>query len=319
MNYRSYSDLTRLIRKHLGKFQSGNYDLIVGVPRSGMIPAYIIGMYLNTPVCSFTDLLNNYLIKKIGTRQIKGSLEKPQDASKILIVEDSYVTGTKLWENIGQLPEEIQRKADVVAVFSSVKAPRLNFYLEQLSYPRIFEWNIFHHILVSSSAFDMDGVLCEDPLPEQNDDGDRYREFVLNANPKYLPTVPIKAIVTSRLEKYRDITEQWLKKHEVVYEELIMLDLPSAAERQRLGSHAPFKAKEFKKIKYDLFFESEYNQAIEINRLTNKPVYCVDENILIDGKGIHQLRDKTWALRNRIKKIPVVGPVVTSILRRLKK
>ncbi|MBX3241137.1 MAG: hypothetical protein KIT80_16640 [Chitinophagaceae bacterium] len=319
MNYRSYSDLAQLIRRNLGKFQSGNYDLIVGIPRSGMVPAYMIGMQLNTPVCSFIDLASNHFFKKIGVRKIKGNLEKPQDALKILIVEDSYVTGTKLWENIEQLPEEIQGRTDVVAIFSAVKSPRLSFYLEQISYPRIFEWNIFHHILVSSSAFDMDGVLCEDPLPEQNDDGNRYREFVLNATPKYLPTVPIKTIVTSRLEKYRDITEEWLKKHGVEYGELIMLDLPSAAERQRLGNHASFKAKEYKKIKYDLFFESEYNQAIEINRLTNKPVYCVDENILIDGRGIQQLRDKTWGLRNRIKKIPVVGTILTSILRRLKK
>ncbi len=319
MNYRSYSDLSSLIRKNLEMFQVGNYDIIVGVPRSGMVPAYMIGMYLNTPVCSFSDLVNNYLIKKVGTRQIKGSLERPHDASRILIVEDSYVTGAKLWEGIEGLPGELQRRVEVVAIFSAVKSPRLSFYLEHLSYPRVFEWNIFHHILVSSSAFDMDGVLCEDPLREQNDDGRKYREFLLNAKPKHLPTVPIKTIVTSRLEKYRDLTEQWLKKHEVVYGELVMLDLPSAVERQRLGGHASFKAKEYKKIKYDLFFESEYNQAVEINRLTNKPVYCVDENILIDGKGIQQLRDKTWALRNRIKKMPVIGKLLTSILKRLKK
>lgn len=318
MNYRSYNDLDQLIRKNIGKFQAGKYELVVGVPRSGMIPAFMLAMHLNTPVCSFTDLSNNSSIKRLGARKLKSVVDKPQEAAKILIVEDSYVTGVKLWENVEQLPKEVQQRADVIAIYSSVKAPRLSFYLELLAYPRIFEWNIFHHVIVSSSAFDMDGVLCEDPTSDQNDDGPQYRDFILNATPKYLPTLPIKAIVTSRLEKYRDVTEQWLKKHQVEYEELIMLDLPNAEARQRLGNHGSFKAKEYQKIKYELFFESEYHQALEINRLTKKPVYCVDENLLIDGTGLGRLRDKTWGLRNRIRKIPVLGSILNWVIKKMK-
>ncbi len=303
----------------MGKFHAGNYDLIVGVPRSGMVPAYMIAMHMNVQVCSFIDLMNNYPFKRLGARKMQEGLEHPQDARKILVVEDSYVTGIKLWENVALLPENVREKLDVIAIYSATKTPKLDFYLEMIPYPRIFEWNIFHHVIVSSSAFDMDGVLCEDPTDEENDDGEKYRHFILNASPKYLPTVPIKTIVTSRLEKYRDETEQWLKNNKVEYGELIMLDLPNAEERRRLGNHGSFKAKEYKKIKYDLFFESDYSQAVEINRITKKPVYCVDENILIDGKGLQQLRDKSWALRNRIKKIPVVGGLLKMVLRKLKK
>lgn len=303
----------------MSRFQTGNYDLIVGVPRSGMVPAYMIGMHLNTQVCSFTDLLHNYPFKRLGVRKITGTGAFPQDAQRILVVEDSYVTGKKLWENIEQLPPAVKDKIEVMAVYSAEKLPRLTFYLEQIAYPRVFEWNIFHHLIVSSSAFDMDGVLCVDPTDEQNDDGDKYVDFILNATPRFLPTVPIKTIVTSRLEKYREVTIQWLQKHNVEYGELIMLDLPNAEERRRLGNHGVFKAKEYKKIKYDLFYESDYSQAIEINRITKKPVYCVDENILIDGRGLQQLRDKSWALRNRIKRIPVVGGLLKMVIRKLKK
>lgn len=319
MNYRNYHDLDKIIRKNIGLFQSGKYELIVGVPRSGMIPAYMIAMHLNTPVCSLTDLMNNHPFKQIGSRKLKGQVETPQNAGKILIVEDSYVTGVKLHENFSQLPKEVQKKAELIAIYSAVKSPNLHFYLEFLPYPRLFEWNIFHHIIASTSAFDMDGVLCEDPTADQNDDGENYLNFIINARPKYIPTLPIKSIVTSRLEKYRKITEQWLQKHKVEYEELIMLNLASAEERQRHGSHGSFKAKEYKKIKYDLFYESDYTQAVEINQITKKPVYCVDENLLIDGKGIYQLRDKSWALRNRIKRIPVIGGLLKWLLRRLRK
>ena len=47
----------------------------------------------------------------------------------------------------------------------------------------------------------------------------------------------INTIVTSRLEKYREPTEKWLKDHGVKYKQLIMLDLPSAEERRKQGCH----------------------------------------------------------------------------------
>lgn len=50
---------------------------------------------------------------------------------------------------------------------------------------------------------DIDGVLCADPTPEENDDGEKYRHFLLNTPPLFIPKVTIGTLVTSRLEKYR--------------------------------------------------------------------------------------------------------------------
>ena len=47
---------------------------------------------------------------------------------------------------------------------------------------------------------DIDGVLCADPTPEENDDGEKYRHFLLNAPPLFIPKVTIGTLVTSRLE-----------------------------------------------------------------------------------------------------------------------
>lgn len=62
---------------------------------------------------------------------------------------------------------------------------------------------------------DIDGVLCADPTPEENDDGEKYRHFLLNTPPLFIPKVTIGTLVTSRLEKYRPETEAWLQKNHV--------------------------------------------------------------------------------------------------------
>ncbi len=50
--YRSIEDLNNAILTNLSLFQQ-QFDLIVGIPRSGMLPANLIALYLNKP---FTDI-----------------------------------------------------------------------------------------------------------------------------------------------------------------------------------------------------------------------------------------------------------------------
>ena len=140
----------------------------------------------------------------------------------------------------------------------------------------MFQWNYLNHINIETSCFDMDGVLCEDPTDEQNDDGEKYIEFLINARPLFIPQYKIRAIVTSRLEKYRTYTEDWLKKHNVMYENLYMLNLPNKEARIKANAHAKFKSKVYKKLsKTKYFYESDREQAIEIFNLTGKPTICV--------------------------------------------
>jgi uncharacterized HAD superfamily protein len=140
---------------------------------------------------------------------------------------------------------------------------------------------MFHHPLLTVSCLDIDGVLCQDPSEKQNDDGPLYKEFLLNAPPLFLPTLKVNALVTSRLEKYREQTETWLKKHNIKYDKLIMLNLRNKEERQKLAIHAKHKAEFYLASKCELFIESDYNQSIEIANLTGKAVYCVDMNVML--------------------------------------
>lgn len=275
MNYKNYADLSVDILQGIGKVPC-DIQLVVGIPRSGMVPAYIIGAQLNLPVVT----LNDFIIGKygeIGERQI--GVDR-QDIKNALIVDDSIYSGKAMSMAKAKL-EEIKTsiKLHFCAIYASEQENKLiDFYFKLLPQPRVFQWNYKNHYIATESCYDIDGVLCVDPTEEQNDDGQHYKDFLINAKPLFIPQYKISCIVTSRLEKYRNETMGWLAKHKIIYDDLIMLDLESAEKRRKLGIHGKFKATVFEKRKEKYFIESNWGQAQEIFRLTQKPVFCTQND-----------------------------------------
>jgi uncharacterized HAD superfamily protein/adenine/guanine phosphoribosyltransferase-like PRPP-binding protein len=281
MHYKSFTDLNDDIKKNIHLLQNKNFDLVVGIPRSGMIPAYKIALFLNLECTDINSFIRNEVLKKGKTRQSKNNLIYPHKAKKILLVDDSIYTGNSLKKELADIPQKLKNKITTLAIYSSKESrDDIDIFFEYVPMPRVFEWNIFHHSILSLSCVDIDGVLCLDPTNKENDDGERYKNFLVNAKPLFLPTGKIYALVTSRLEKYRKETETWLKKYNIEYEYLIMLDLPTMYERRKLGIHAKHKADYYKKSKAVLFIESNPSQSIEIRNRTSKNVYCVENNTL---------------------------------------
>lgn len=271
MYYRNIKDLNNLLLRRL-HILPRDLDLIVGIPRSGMLPANLLALYLNKPYTDIHSFINGH-IYKAGARGQFFSVKKFRN---ILIVDDSLASGSALSEckeKIKDLAADFNIRYCVVYIAPG-KEKLVDYCFETLPLPRYFQWNILHHSALEKACFDIDGVLCPDPLPEQNDDGEKYREFLLNAPPLFIPGCKIGTIVTSRLEKYRFETEKWLKANHISYKELVMLDLPDMAERQKANNHAQHKAKAYKAGPAVLFIESDPGQAHEINRLSGKPVLC---------------------------------------------
>jgi uncharacterized HAD superfamily protein/hypoxanthine phosphoribosyltransferase len=281
MNYRSFSDLSSLIENNIQNIP-WDIDLVVGVPRSGLLVANMIALLMNKTLTDLNGYLDNRLIASGKTKNVSPKL--PKDCKKVLIVEDSVDSGA----SIISCKEKMSSIKDVEFIYLAAyvepgKEKMVDIFFEILPHPRVFEWNLFHHKgVISNSCFDIDGVLCIDPTNEQNDDGDKYIDFIKNAEVKMLPTVKIDKIVTSRLEKYRSYTEEWLKKNNIEYNELVMLNA-TAEERREKNLHASFKAEVYKNSKDELFIESEINQAIDINKISGKPVYCTENNYMYDG------------------------------------
>lgn len=280
-NYRTFYDLRNIIVNNIYIIPL-DIDLIVGIPRSGIIPATLLALLLNKQVCD----LNTYLSKKTwgtGKRGEKQNFEWSK-IKKVLIIDDSIGSGNAI-NNVKKKVSEIGLNKLHNILYGCIylapsKSNLVDLFFEVVSLPRFFEWNIFHHSFIKNACLDIDGVLCKDPESFENDDDIKYIEFLLNAKPLFIPSIPIGCLVTSRLEKYRHYTEQWLELHNIEYNDLIMLDLPSKKERSKRGIHGKFKAETYLARDEQIFIESNKKQAEEIYERTKKDVFCVENNKL---------------------------------------
>ena len=272
VNYRSIDSLNSAILKNISKIPR-DIDLVVGVPRSGMLPANLIALYLNLP---YTDI-DSFIDGRIYGAGQQGDYNVKKTIKNILVVDDSICSGYALSKSKSKL-SGLNYKFKFLCVYSTPESSnKIDVFLEIVKTPRVFEWNLFHHrFILSKTCMDIDGVLCEDPTAEQNDDGPKYIEFLKNAKPKFIPTVKIKTLISCRLEKYRKLTEEWLKRHGIEYENLILLNLPNGASRRKWGKYGEYKASEYKKADYLLFIESSLNEARIIKEKTGKSVFCVE-------------------------------------------
>ena len=300
MQYRSIADLNRTVLNGLRRIPS-DVDLIVGIPRSGLLPANMISLMLNLPLADLDGFCAGRILSTGKTRRSAPNT----DASayrKVLVVDDSISSGEAMKEarrRIAEVDDNPDRFLFCAVYGVEEESPVGDIIFERVSNPRIFEWNLMHHPILVRSCVDIDGVLCLDPTDQENDDGPLYSLFLGNARPLYTPGFRIGHLVTSRLEKYRAETERWLRDRGIEYDKLWMLDLPSAEERRRQGAHGTFKARVYSQVGADLFIESEDGQAVEIARISGKPVLSIETQSLVypDNLLSHTARKYRRAMR----------------------
>ena len=131
-------------------------------------------------------------------------------------------------------------------------------------------------------AMDFDGILCNDCQPGQDDDGDRYLDFITNAKPLYLPRkVSVPLVITARIEKYREPTLQWLSRHRIQVQSLVMHPASTLRERQQ-DDIAAWKANKYLEWNNshiptpppNAYIESDDRQACTISKLSKLLTIC---------------------------------------------
>ncbi len=304
INYRSVADLDRTIVAKLWRIPR-SVSLVAGVPRSGMLPATLFSLHLNLALTDVDSLLQGHVYGHGMTSRPRSGPDTGSRAGRttVLVVDDSVYSGKQM-ERVRERLRPLSDRYDFLflAVYGlGLKPPVVDMVLETVPHPRIFEWNVMRHKILEESCVDLDGVLCRDPSPEENDDGPRYAQFLETAEPYLLPSHEIGCIVTSRLEKYRTVTEQWLHGHGVRYRELVMVDLPDKPTRDLYHRHGTFKGEVFKSKPWaKLFIESSAQQAVAIASIARKPVFCVEDRTLYHPPGTSEMRHWAATLPERL-------------------
>lgn len=242
-------------------------DVVLGVPRSGMLPATMIATELGLPLgVAGGDFIGGG-VRLTGSFSQKA--DRPLEGSRILLVDDTVNTGGSMRSS--------QAATGLPCITCSVYAASegtVDFYGSILPFPRVFSWNLFHHVVLDETLVDMDGVLCLDPIPF-DDDGYAYQNALINTVPLHRPK-KVRGIVTNRIERWRGITEDWLAAHHISYEFLVMRPHATAALRRLDVSPGAYKATVYADSGATLFIESSDTQAAEIAQLSKKPVISVE-------------------------------------------
>lgn len=278
----------------LCKYVPSNCRGICGVARSGMMPAAAIAAHMHLPL---------YYVSKEGQFGSVGhgirfnsevdtdggftEREKVELDGPLFVVDDSVHDGMTYWMVRKHLPSD--------HLFNSVylKPGREMFvdhYAKMCPSPHLFEWNLLNTLMMApleetelvdpylghGAALDFDGIICQDP--QWGDDRVDNLDWLLALKPnKYIPRrCRVQLIVTNRLEKWRDATDEWCKKWGVSYKKMIMSPYESAEERDK---HYPqcaveLKGKAFLESECNLFIESDPLQAQLIHEYSKKPVLC---------------------------------------------
>lgn len=305
MNFRSIAQLSDQLVQW-SRTLPKDIDLVVGIPRSGLLVASILAAYRNIPLADVDGFVEGRCYRTGHTKpRSLNAVGAPRDAHlayldtprRVLVVDDTVSTG----QSIKQVRSRIEaaglpHRVEYGAVYALPdKTDAVDHYCEVLTAPRIFEWNLFQQpFFLPKACVDMDGVLCQNPSYDQNNDGEKYLRFLSESRPYLTPTVPIGWIVTSRLERYRPQTEAWLLDHGIEYGELIMLDYPDSASRQSMRVHSAYKADVYRKTGAELFIESDIRQAVEIASLARRDVLCVDTMQIVRPGSVPRERPVTF-------------------------
>ena len=251
---------------------------VLGIPRSGLLPASMIAMWLNLPMYSLDRVNSPQLLSaatKFGGIRM---LEHTENDGGLLVVDDTVYNGTAMKNFAPRIPEDTYTCSVYVRPESEFKP---DFYGRELNATHLLEWNLFNCTYIEYALLDFDGILSPNVPYDKCINEESYIDYITNVEPFYhrIPKTKCRGIVTARLEKYRDITEEWLDRHGVRYDSLIMY--PTEKEEIRDKNHiqeaANFKAKHFSASSAHFFIESELPEAVIIRRESGKFVICPED------------------------------------------
>jgi len=258
-------------------------SIVVGVARSGVLPASLVAMLLHRPLYILDPKRRQIYNPGAGWRLETSTNPLPKKGS-LVVIDDTTMTGNSVRAAREALTP--YRKSGYTVIHASIycnpaAGSKPDLFVTELPWPHLLEWNLFNSVLLPSIVTDMDGVLCQDCPPDKDDDGPAYMEWLKTVKPKYLVRrgrVPI--IVTARLEKYRKETDEWLRRWGVSYGMLVMYDAPNKAQRS-FDRVVQIKAETYRQFLHrpvnpppHIFIESDDYQAQRIADLSGGLVVC---------------------------------------------
>ena len=277
MNFRSIAQLSDQLL-HWSRRLPRDIELVAGVPRSGLLAANLLALYLNVPLTDLDGLLAGRCFEAGSARRKRfhadgGSEHFLATPRNVLVLDDSVWGGDTMRsvrDRIEQagIPHRVRYGAVYVA---PGRESAVDFYCESLNGPRVFEWNVLDGELLRYFFVSLEGVIR--PHAEPGASG-RALAGAGDARPYLVPSVEIGWIISERPERQRAETAGWLDAHAIGYRNLVMAG--DAGVEHLPAASAAYKADAYRATDASLFLEPSLRQAVEIARFSGRPVLCTD-------------------------------------------
>lgn len=193
--------------------------LVAGVPRSGMLPASLLSVYLNVPLTDVDGLLDRRVMGAGMRAGRSGSNAFPPEGSSILVVDDSVGKGIQMREIRARLaPVADLFHVTYLAVYVTPEQRDLvDIPVEILPGKRCFAWNTMHHPLLKSACLEFEDLLAI--VPQKRDCG---ADAIIGAPARFQPRMEVGWVLSRQREECRTAVEHWLDRHGVIYDNLLM-------------------------------------------------------------------------------------------------
>lgn len=219
IRYRSVSDMCNRVTESLGTLPQ-DLDMVVGIPRSGLIAATLITLYRNLPMTDLDGLFEGRMIKS-GRRSIE-QINSEGRKCKALVVDDSVGAGTQIRaarERLKSLEDRFEFVFAAVYV-SEEGASLVDLPMEVCPQPRCFQWNVMNHYLMQRACVDVLALLRSDVAGEAV----RQSRFpdLFEQTPFFKPKYKLGSLVVPAEPSQREQVESWMDSHGLSCEHLVL-------------------------------------------------------------------------------------------------
>lgn len=253
-----------------------NASGIVGIPRSGMLPAGVLATSLQLPLYYLDPDRGPVPMPGGGRERLLRRGDGP-----LIVVDDTTWRGLSM-----QRARQLLGNTPAIYTAVYVRDPKhVDLYAVHHPGSHVLEWNIFNNAplagspafreFVGGAACDFDGILCEDPIVSDHVDLPRFLAWLSNARPLYVPRqVPVRLVISFRLEAWRAQTQAWLDRWGIRVQEMVLHPAATVQDRNRRLDVAGHKGKTLAASRCTLMFESDPAQCQTIYDTAHKHVIC---------------------------------------------
>jgi hypothetical protein len=303
MHFRSYADLAHTLTTQLGRVPR-DVDLIVGIPRSGLIPATVLSLGLNVPMTDIDGLLAGRLVITGAARRTGQGPASVSCCRHALVIDDSILSGSTLATMRQRISAaHLPLKITFAAVYTTRAAADLvDLRFEVCPLPRLFEWNYLHHHQLGSSAVDLDGVLGLDATRINAASPEKRRGLLESMLPSVRPTHRVRRYLSRCAEPTRSDLCAWLHRHSLAFDFLDLPATPAGVIATPLDGYLAFKASIYRRDHgATVFLDGTPGQSDPLSQRAGKAVIAVHERCIHQPNPLSfaSLQQRTYRLQRR--------------------